>query len=219
MPQVVGGLILVGIPCSCLLSFWARRRLELIRALDLEQAEGRGAPETTEHSRHLMKETDLDLFPVKPYRRKSALSQQTIAAVDSVDAAPSQSTTLPGTVHQLSSSTLVDDGEAGADICPICIESFNEDEPIRELIPCQHYFHSACIEPWLTKRNGVCPLCRICLWNLTEEIDLTDVRDARPSLPAAPRRNSSADTTISISEEGRRRAALDNVIPRLWELA
>ncbi|KAI8823345.1 uncharacterized protein EV422DRAFT_350629 [Fimicolochytrium jonesii] len=47
-----------------------------------------------------------------------------------------------------------------SDTCPICIEPFVEGEPIRELVPCRHYFHGACIETWLTERRGVCPMCR-----------------------------------------------------------
>jgi len=47
-----------------------------------------------------------------------------------------------------------DEGE----LCAICLLEFEQDEPIKQL-PCNHFFHADCIEPWLIKR-GDCPLCK-----------------------------------------------------------
>ncbi|KAJ6985199.1 hypothetical protein D5086_018262 [Populus alba] len=42
--------------------------------------------------------------------------------------------------------------------CSICLESFTEgDELIR--LPCEHRFHSACLDPWV-RTCGDCPYCR-----------------------------------------------------------
>lgn len=42
--------------------------------------------------------------------------------------------------------------------CSICLESFvDRDELIR--LPCQHRFHSACLDPWV-RSCGDCPYCR-----------------------------------------------------------
>jgi hypothetical protein len=42
--------------------------------------------------------------------------------------------------------------------CSICLESFSEgDELIR--LPCDHRFHSACLDPWV-RTCGDCPYCR-----------------------------------------------------------
>lgn len=42
--------------------------------------------------------------------------------------------------------------------CSICLESFAEgDELIR--LPCEHRFHSACLDPWV-RTCGDCPYCR-----------------------------------------------------------
>jgi hypothetical protein len=44
--------------------------------------------------------------------------------------------------------------------CSICIDEFEDGEPIRLLPRCKHAFHTECIMPWLTERQGCCPLCK-----------------------------------------------------------
>ena len=43
--------------------------------------------------------------------------------------------------------------------CSICLENFNNSDPVRVLL-CKHYFHVSCIDHWLTSENVRCPLCR-----------------------------------------------------------
>ncbi|KAL3944891.1 MAG: hypothetical protein SGBAC_001036 [Bacillariaceae sp.] len=43
--------------------------------------------------------------------------------------------------------------------CSICIEDLEPGECLR-LLPCGHAFHTDCIMPWLTRRQGCCPLCK-----------------------------------------------------------
>jgi len=43
--------------------------------------------------------------------------------------------------------------------CSICIDDFEAGEKIR-LLPCGHAFHTDCILPWLTRRQGCCPMCK-----------------------------------------------------------
>ncbi|KAI9371009.1 hypothetical protein BJX61DRAFT_53440 [Aspergillus egyptiacus] len=45
--------------------------------------------------------------------------------------------------------------------CAICMECFDDDASIRALT-CSHIFHTACIDPWFTKRQARCPLCKTC---------------------------------------------------------
>lgn len=42
--------------------------------------------------------------------------------------------------------------------CGICLESFVDGDELI-CLPCQHRFHSACLDPWVRK-CGDCPFCR-----------------------------------------------------------
>ena len=44
--------------------------------------------------------------------------------------------------------------------CSICIDEFEVGQKIRILPRCGHAFHTDCITPWLTERQGCCPLCK-----------------------------------------------------------
>jgi len=44
--------------------------------------------------------------------------------------------------------------------CSICIDDFEEGEKIRLLPRCGHAFHTECLLPWLTERQGCCPTCK-----------------------------------------------------------
>jgi len=45
------------------------------------------------------------------------------------------------------------------ELCSICMESLNENNPIETLKECQHRFHLICIEKWF-KQKACCPCCR-----------------------------------------------------------
>merc|ERR1711939_833497 len=49
-------------------------------------------------------------------------------------------------------------GEEEAPGCSICTEDFERGQDVR-VLPCQHSFHPACIDPWLLNVSGTCPLC------------------------------------------------------------
>jgi hypothetical protein len=54
--------------------------------------------------------------------------------------------------------------------CSICTEDFQTGEDQR-VLPCDHKFHPACIDPWLLNVSGTCPLCRVDLRPQTSNTD------------------------------------------------
>ncbi|CAK9144165.1 unnamed protein product [Ilex paraguariensis] len=53
----------------------------------------------------------------------------------------------------------VTQGEGNDYECPVCLSVFEEDEEVRQLPSCKHYFHAQCIDMWLYSHRD-CPLCR-----------------------------------------------------------
>ena len=45
------------------------------------------------------------------------------------------------------------------DVCPVCICDMKKVNCI-SCLPCEHNFHSQCINEWLQNYNNNCPLCR-----------------------------------------------------------
>ncbi|KAI9802895.1 MAG: hypothetical protein M1825_002126 [Sarcosagium campestre] len=62
--------------------------------------------------------------------------------------------------------------------CSICTEDFVKGEDVR-VLPCDHQYHPACIDPWLLNVSGTCPLCRIDLRpQKTRSHDGSETQDA-----------------------------------------
>jgi hypothetical protein len=64
--------------------------------------------------------------------------------------------------------------------CSICIDEFRDGETIRLLPLCGHAYHTECIHPWLTERQGCCPYCKspvICNDIIEDDDDDDDAED------------------------------------------
>ncbi|KAI9098902.1 hypothetical protein DFS34DRAFT_619322 [Phlyctochytrium arcticum] len=197
---LIAGVFLFGLPCTCLLSWWARRHMRMHSINEVDPGVFHRISQA-QNGRQLVKEADMNLFPIRTYHPKHFRRQPPIHAESSVkissnipatasaDGAESIATALETEtspdgfgrtgestatlfvvdIDTPTSSFCVDDMSVKSatpslayciDTCPICLENFEEGEPVRELLPCQHYFHGPCIEPWVTQRKGICPLCR-----------------------------------------------------------
>ncbi|CZT51061.1 uncharacterized protein RSE6_12144 [Rhynchosporium secalis] len=72
------------------------------------------------------------------------------------EVSPASDITEPPPSHQPTAK----EGEMGGGTeCSICIADFVESEEVR-VLPCDHRFHPACIDPWLLNVSGTCPICR-----------------------------------------------------------
>ncbi|KAI1754751.1 hypothetical protein F4782DRAFT_528110 [Xylaria castorea] len=76
--------------------------------------------------------------------------------------------------------------------CSICTEDFTVGEDVR-VLPCNHKFHPACVDPWLVNVSGTCPLCRL---DLRPQEDIE--REQNEEAAAAP----DATTTTTAPAEG-----------------
>ncbi|KAI1188458.1 hypothetical protein F5B17DRAFT_269241 [Nemania serpens] len=67
--------------------------------------------------------------------------------------------------------------------CSICTEDFTVGEDVR-VLPCNHKFHPACVDPWLVNVSGTCPLCRLDL-RPPEDVEPEEHEEAAAAPPDA----------------------------------
>uniref|UniRef100_A0A1D1XM03 E3 ubiquitin-protein ligase RNF13 n=1 Tax=Anthurium amnicola TaxID=1678845 RepID=A0A1D1XM03_9ARAE len=73
------------------------------------------------------------------------------------------------TTSNLSATNKVQDGQL---TCPICLDDFESGEELR-LLPCQHRYHTICIDPWLLDISPLCPMCKTDYTSWESEMNAT----------------------------------------------
>ncbi|KAI0552723.1 hypothetical protein F4679DRAFT_47236 [Xylaria curta] len=89
--------------------------------------------------------------------------------------------------------------------CSICTEDFTVGEDVR-VLPCNHKFHPACVDPWLVNVSGTCPLCRLDL-RPPEDIEREENEAAAAAPDAATATTASAQGTLAPPAETDQTAA------------
>ncbi|KAF2144914.1 uncharacterized protein K452DRAFT_305872 [Aplosporella prunicola CBS 121167] len=82
-------------------------------------------------------------------------------------------------------STAPTTDEADSQGCTICTDDFERGQDIR-VLPCDHKFHPACIDPWLLNVSGTCPLCRIDLHPAPTNTSATSAQTPSSAVILAP---------------------------------
>lgn len=94
--------------------------------------------------------------------------------------------------------------------CSICTEDFERGQDIR-VLPCNHRFHPACVDPWLLEVSGTCPLCRVDLRPTEPTASSVTTGDMPPPL------DPSAESANNNSPGGRLRGLLRRLQPSTAE--
>ena len=63
------------------------------------------------------------------------------------------------TQEQITNSTRLGTPNDPTEVCTICQETIEENQPARLILHCEHWFHTSCIDVWF-QQDVHCPVCR-----------------------------------------------------------
>ena len=96
----------------------------------------------------------LDVLPTHEHRcRRGALSSSSSAAAAAA---------APGAGSSGGENENGSRGGGEPETCSVCLQDFADADTVRTL-PCLHYFHCECVDPWLMQRGrnlAACPVCK-----------------------------------------------------------
>lgn len=84
--------------------------------------------------------------------------------------------------------------------CSICTEDFERGQEVR-VLPCDHKFHPACVDPWLLDVSGTCPLWLVFRFLSSLFIQFTDNDHSRVDLRRVKSQDGENDPTAESSDQ------------------
>ncbi|CAH0481030.1 unnamed protein product [Peronospora belbahrii] len=109
----------------------------------------------THRGDHSHTENEPDLSSVSPRETGSGVSNDDDLHADKAE----ELTDLHKVKSMTDETTYWSSADSDAETCPICLDDFEDGADVK-VLPCQHFFHVNCINPWLEGRSGRCPLCK-----------------------------------------------------------
>lgn len=97
--------------------------------------------------------------------------------------------------------------------CGLCLERYKDEDEVR-VLPCRHYFHSACVDAWFASRRFMprtCPNCRRSPVEALPGGSVTDLEFTASSEQFAPWRGCNRETPAPVEAAAPRASAEDVV--------
>ena len=120
-----------------------------VEPMDSDKSQAEPLSPAVEHTSAVDSNNDEPAFGVASHDDEEQQGHSAEASANNEEAP--QSSSLDAACHDLTTSCTT---------CSICINDFEDGERIRLLPKCKHAFHTDCLMPWLTERQGCCPLCK-----------------------------------------------------------
>ncbi|KAK3988128.1 hypothetical protein QBC44DRAFT_309664 [Cladorrhinum sp. PSN332] len=173
-------------------------------ALELESQISRSSPEPGMGTR-LSAIPEEPKTPMTPMKRQSEIPPMSVAVPQDVASQPSGAV-APGLSSIKENDDTIQDSRPSEEHlgCPICTEDFTVGEDVR-VLPCDHKFHPACIDPWLVNVSGTCPLCRLDLRAQSEQGG-SNADDLAPPLAGEWSEGGATSSATATTTQQRRRS-------------
>jgi uncharacterized Zn finger protein (UPF0148 family) len=97
-----------------------------------------------------------------------------------------------------SANNNVQDGQL---TCPICLDDFESGEELR-LLPCQHRYHTTCIDQWLLDISPLCPMCKTDYTSWESDVNATQhIQDPSGSSSSVESTGNNDYTTNNVNQQ------------------